>query len=83
MFSVTIVENEDERNLHFSSVQEGDEGSYYCVATNNYSLPMSRTSSIARLTVNGNGQQGWSRGECTTCRWTLPQCYECSWQWLN
>ena len=54
MFAATVIANGAERNLHFSSVQESDEGAYYCVASNSYSVPTSRTSTIAQLTVRGN-----------------------------
>ncbi|XP_025111745.1 hemicentin-1-like [Pomacea canaliculata] len=44
----------EERNLYFVSVQEKDAGQYYCVASNNYTVPGSRTSTVARLTVTGS-----------------------------
>ncbi|XP_050389224.2 cell adhesion molecule DSCAML1 isoform X1 [Patella vulgata] len=41
-------------DLHFSSVQRSDDGIYFCVAINNYSIPTSRTSRQAVLTVTGS-----------------------------
>ena len=38
--------------LKITSAEKSDEGGYYCVATNEYSVPKSRTSRIAQLTVN-------------------------------
>nr|KAG5712451.1 hypothetical protein BaRGS_011425 [Batillaria attramentaria] len=53
-FAATIVRGSGESwDLYFSSVQESDEGDYYCVASNNYSTPNSRTSKVAQLTVYG------------------------------
>ncbi|KAK7095306.1 hypothetical protein V1264_006733 [Littorina saxatilis] len=53
VFAARVVHNGTQRNLHFFSVQEMDEGDYYCVATNGNTIPTGRTSVIARLTVEG------------------------------
>lgn len=53
-FAATVVRGAGESwDLFFSSVQESDEGDYYCVASNNFSAPASRTSKVARLSVYG------------------------------
>ena len=39
--------------LFFGSVQEEDEGEYFCVATNQHSIPKSRTSAAAVMSVGG------------------------------
>lgn len=40
-------------DLRFQNVLSSDDGEYYCVAYNNFSLPKTRTSHIAKLTVTG------------------------------
>ncbi|XP_033732840.1 LOW QUALITY PROTEIN: hemicentin-1-like [Pecten maximus] len=40
-------------DLFFAEVQKPDEGEYFCVASNNYSVPTTRTSSTAVMSVGG------------------------------
>ncbi|OWF49359.1 Down syndrome cell adhesion molecule homolog [Mizuhopecten yessoensis] len=40
-------------DLFFAEVQKPDEGEYFCVASNNYSVPTARTSSTAVMSVGG------------------------------
>ncbi|XP_069120341.1 contactin-5-like isoform X2 [Argopecten irradians] len=40
-------------DLFFAQVQKPDEGEYFCVASNNYSIPTTRTSSTAVMSVGG------------------------------
>ncbi|CAC5391000.1 unnamed protein product [Mytilus coruscus] len=40
-------------NLFFTDIQKQDEGRYFCVATNNYAIPTSRTSKSADLQIGG------------------------------
>ena len=55
LFVSDQVEIADSGSLEFHSVQIEDEGVYFCVAYNEYSVPTSRASNTARITV-----QGWS-----------------------
>ncbi|CAG5115513.1 unnamed protein product, partial [Candidula unifasciata] len=46
---VMVIDND----LHLTSVMKTDNGLYYCVAFNNLTVPSSRTSTVARLRVEG------------------------------
>lgn len=53
-FAVSMVDPESENwKLHFVNVQKNDEGEYFCVATNNFSVPTTRTSRVAYFKVGG------------------------------
>ncbi|KAJ8300040.1 hypothetical protein KUTeg_021559 [Tegillarca granosa] len=52
--SVFIVDpNNGIWDLFFSNIQKLDEGNYFCVAVNNYSVPSTRTSKVAEISVGG------------------------------
>ncbi|XP_063423731.1 cell adhesion molecule DSCAM-like [Mytilus trossulus] len=40
-------------NLFFTDIQKQDEGRYFCVASNNYAIPTSRTSKSSDLQIGG------------------------------
>ncbi|KAL5011901.1 hypothetical protein ScPMuIL_010452 [Solemya velum] len=53
-FAVSMIDPESENwKLHFVNVQKNDEGEYFCVATNNFSVPTTRTSRVAYFKVGG------------------------------
>ena len=40
-------------DLFFTDIQKQDEGRYFCIASNNFAVPMSRTSNSADVQIEG------------------------------
>lgn len=40
-------------NVRFREIQKIDEGDYFCVASNDYAIPSSRTSRVVTVSVGG------------------------------
>jgi hypothetical protein len=53
-YAVQVVKTVDGYwNIQLKNVQKQDEGEYFCVATNSYAIPASRTSVSAKISVGG------------------------------
>ena len=53
-YAVNIVDlNAGIWDLFFTNIQKQDEGRYFCVATNDFALPKTRTSKYADLQIGG------------------------------
>lgn len=60
-FTVSVIPTlSGGQDLFFSNVQQEDSGDYLCVAVNERSVPQSRTSRVARLSVTGKLLDQWS-----------------------
>ena len=49
-FAISVLQN---GSLYFSRVQYSDTDDYFCVASNVYAIPATRTSKVAHLSVYG------------------------------